>query len=98
MPWSLIGKEEGVMKVWIGCVGLVLVLCASSARAQEKPQMACPDQLFIAKSQMGNYQTDYVRKVQELSQVQYQLAVANQKLKMLEEAAKKVDPKDSESK
>lgn len=81
------------MKVWSGIVGCVLALSVSSVLAEEKKTDPCHADLGMARAQVGNYQNDYVRKVNELSQVQLQLAAANQKIKMLEEAAKKTEAK-----
>ncbi len=70
--------------IWIVAV---VMLFATTAYAQDKspsPQ----EQILNLQAAVGIYRSDYNKKVQELAQAQAQLFVAQQKVKMLEDAAK----------
>ncbi len=65
----------------------VVMLFATAAYAQDKPPSP-QDQILNLQATVGIYRNDYNKKVQELAQAQAQLFVMQQKVKMLEDAAK----------
>jgi len=69
---------------------IVMLLIASTAQAQDK-QPSPQEQILNLQATVGIYRSDYIKKVQELADAQAKLYVMQQKIKMLEEAAK---PKD----
>lgn len=76
------------LRLYIALGYLLLIIGGAIESMAQKPD-TCQADLGMARQQMGNYQNDYVRKVNELSQTQLQLGAAQQKIKMLEELVKK---------
>ena len=78
------------MKHFIGFVLFVAMIgaIAEFGLAQEKKPAACPDQLLNVRAMLGIFQGDYSRRNQELAEANVQVYLLQQKVKMLEEAAK----------